>query len=244
MEYKTFNLKGTRELTDSHHSESRIFIKGSELFKILNGDKITSKRKETIELLSEFSNPFCVFPNYGLLNKKGDFCGYEMDYQHNYTVMLEYLRHNYIPFKIRKECIKMLCRAIDYLERNGISFIDLHSENILVNDKGIKIIDLDGSIPYEHISSYSKNARKAITNMRLALMSLSLLFNNPNIEYNFPNDSEVNKLLKSLNKNKAEIIKKVFTFDNGTDTIIDIEEDIDSFDEEKVEYARHILRLR
>lgn len=75
-------------------------------------------------------------------------------------------------------------------------------------------------------------------------MSLSLLFNNPIIEYNFPNDSEVNKLLKSLNKNQAEIIKKVFTYDNGTDTIIDIEEDIDSYDEEKVEYARHILRLR
>ena len=31
---------------------------------------------------------------------------------------------------------------------------------------------------------------------------------------------------------------------NKSITIIDIEEDIDSYDEEKVEYARHILRLR
>lgn len=243
MEYKVLSLKGTKELTNSHHSESRIFVKGTELFKVLNSDKITQERKEAIEMLSELSNPFCVFPNYGLLNKKGNFCGYEMDYQYNYSVMLEYLKHNYIPFNKRKEYIKMLCKAIDYLEKSGISFIDLHLENLLINSEGIKVIDLDGSIPYEYIFSYSKNTRMSITNMRLALMSLSILFNNPNIEYTFPNDSEVDKLSKSLNKKQAEIIRKVFTFDNRIKDI-NVEEDIDSFDEDKVEYARYVLRLK
>lgn len=234
------DLDKLKKMRTTLSSESKLYIKDDLLYKILLDNHRNEKRKRNIELLSKYNHPNCVFPKDIILNEKtNEFIGLTIDYLKDYKTLYKSIKTDKMSFERRKHIAIKICEIQSHLEKEKISFVDIHSNNIMIKDNDIKLIDLDSASFFEeNLSPVYEHLRQDIISDRLSKLFFSLLYGKE-LKYEEIDEERINKLLKYSTKKQQELIEKVFLFKS---TIIDPREYMEDFDEQDMEVCRLILR--
>ena len=232
-------LRKFARIKSSVNNESKLYKNKDTLYKILNPTHRTKERQQNIERLSNYSHKNCVFPNDLVYSKEDNsFIGLTMDYLDDYLTLKYAFKKGKASFNDGKAMSYQLCDANKYLEKNGISYFDFHTSNVMVKNDDIKLIDMDGSI--FHIGKYSQSyelQRKNIINMNLSQLCFLLLYGS---EFSFSgiSENEINELRKNANRKQKEFLNRVFLVNNN---VIDIADYLDYFDEQFMEDSKLVL---
>lgn len=233
------SLQDLKRIKSSCNYESNIYINNDRIYKILDDDCRSIRREENIEKLSQYSHPNCVFPQNKLINLNGEFIGLEEEFLRGYKTLKKYL-NNYDPiYKSRILLAYKICEIQRFLEESKISFIDLHTDNIMIKDNNIKIIDLDSAeiLDSEIQSEVFEYLRKELINKNLARTiyqtMLGFSFNSRLVS-----DLQKSKLLEISNDKQKAVVNTIFS----NNDIINVEDYIDYLDEDYMEESKMILR--
>ena len=121
----------------------------------------------------------------------------------------------------------------------GISFIDIHLDNIMILDNIIKFVDLDSCefISKTVNSDVFEYIREDLISRYLAEVCFFTLYGKAFNIFELDRES-VNNLLKIANEKQRKILYKIFL----KGETIDIENYLDSFDEDFIEQSKLILK--
>lgn len=123
--------------------EGTLLLKqGSYLYKLYN-KKLAKKKEPLIDALMELNIDNCVIPD-AKIYLKNKFRAIRMVYYSQYQTLLKTLKGN-IDLQSRLSLCKKALTAIKNLYNHGIAYYDIHTENILVYNDDIKLVDLDSS---------------------------------------------------------------------------------------------------
>lgn len=230
-----------KRLKTDVNNESKIFVNKNRLYKLLFNDCITKKREENIEKLSNFKLPNCVFPDNKIINNYGEFVGIEEEYLKGYKTLGFYLNHNYLEYEKRKLIAHKLCEIQRLLDNNSISFVDMHTHNIMINNDDIKVIDLDSAeVINEKNSEVFDYLRRDLICRNLAVICYQALFGYDINIYKVRKERLIRLLSKSNDKQK-EFLNKVYK--NNGEGLLEVEDYIDEFDEYFMEESKLILKI-
>ena len=208
-----YDFSKFRKIKAEVNYESSIYVYKDRLYKLLNEDCLSKHREENIEELSNFNNPNCVFPENKIVNNYGEFLGVEEEYLKGYKTLAFYLNHNYLEYEKRKQIAYKICEIQNYLDNNNISFVDMHSNNLMIKDDNLKLIDLDSAEIINERSEVFNYIRRELICRNLAISCYQALFGyNINV-YNVRRD-RIARLLSKANANQADFLYKVFDSSN------------------------------
>ena len=144
--------------------------------------KVTPDIEKIVTKASELDNPHVVKPEFGLYSK-GKFVGYGMEYIKNASYINSFITNNIkypiLSFNQRKQLMLDLARTVRYLYENNFAYYDLHENNILYAEDGLKLIDIDGSILKGTVNAgMDFNAAIRKTTKNLSLFTLAFIYNN------------------------------------------------------------------
>ena len=233
-------LSKFKKIRSTTNYESTVFHDNNRLYKILNDECRCIEREEVSEYLSKLNHPNCVFPRNKLLDTNYEFIGVEEEYLKGYKNLSEYINHNQIDFNKRQELAYKLCEVQYYLDKNNISFLDLHTDNIMTDGNNLKIIDLDSS----QILDQNKNMdiyeyfRANLISTNLSVVCYQILFGY-SFNFNRIKKDRINKLFSISNEKQKVLLSKVFS----REKIIDVSEYIKEFDEYYMEESKLILKV-
>ena len=213
--------------------EIREDIKNSNLERL-----IISDLDKNVEYISSISGEHYVLPKYSLYTSKIsplNYKGYGMDYLRDYKNLSSIIENNDYTFKDKMHLCKTLCDAIIKLEKYKVAYWDLHSDNILVNDKNIKICDMDSVVSNE-VSGYIEYKKSLMWSYKhLSLLLLSILYGIDDIEFlDVIKNNKDNKFIKDSKMFKRVIDNNYYMFYP--------DKYLDSFTEEYVEDTKLLLK--
>ena len=168
-----------------------------------------------------------------------------MPYYRNYQTLYEY-NITSISLEERKQIAHTICKKIKKLNDLGFLYLDLHSNNILVRNNDIKIIDMDSCklrdlLLYKDIGKdYYEQTLCDIENY-LSTLIMQILFG-INLDVSIYLSLEKQKKLISKSSDK---LKPFYThaFELQSKSTYNCEEYIDLSDETTINDAKLILRL-
>lgn len=230
----------------SMNNNSNIFVKDDDLIKMpkIWEDNSNLKKiilgdmEKNIEVISNIEGNNYVLPKYSIYTSRvatPNYKGYGMDFFKDYQNLSEIIGKNEYSFKDRMDLCKTLCDAIIKLEKYKVAYWDLHSDNILIKDKNIKICDMD-SIISAFVSGYIEYKRTLMTSYKyLSLLLLSILYGINDIDlYNMIKEKRNAKFIKESKIFKRVIDKNYYIF--YPDKYLDL------FTEDYVENTKLILK--
>lgn len=232
----------------SINNNSTIFINDNDLIKmpkiredIKNSNlerEFISDLDKNIEYISSISSEHYVLPKYSLYTSKIsplNYKGYGMDYLKNYKNLSSIIGNNSYAFEDKMYLCKTLCDAIIKLEKYKIAYWDLHPDNILINDKNIKICDMDSIVSHE-VSGYIEYKKTLMWSYKhLSLLLLSILYGIDDIEFlNIIKNNKNARFIKDSKMFKRVIDNSYYMFYP--------DKYLDSFTEEYVEDTKLLLK--
>lgn len=141
------DLKKISKLTNIYNSN--LYINGEDLIKSLNypvlGDSFAIMEKK-FELLDKITEQEYILPKYLLYLESlnaSNLKAYGMKHFVDYDVIEKMIHDGNCSYKDKLEICKKICDAFINLEKYKIAYWDIHSDNILVKGKDIKICDMD-----------------------------------------------------------------------------------------------------
>ena len=128
-------LSKFKKLNPACNSESTLYTDNNTLYKVLKPFCRDKVRERNIELLSEYNHPNCMFPKDKLISKDSqDFIGITLDYLKDYITLSDALIKRNMTFSTRKDLAHKICKINKDLEELKISFVDIHPDNIMINN--------------------------------------------------------------------------------------------------------------
>ena len=228
-----------KRITAQNNEESKIYVDKDSLYKIYYSLGLRKFKEKRIEKLSLYSHPNCIFPRKKIVDKWNRFIGIEEEFLKNYITLRNKLLLNDLDYEDRLLISHQLCKTSKDLEHMGISFIDIHLDNIMILDNIIKFIDLDSCefISKTVNSDVFEYIRKDLISRYLAEVCFFTLYGKAFNIFELDRES-VNNLLKIANEKQRKILYKIFL----KGETIDIENYLDSFDEDFIEQSKLILK--
>lgn len=232
----------------SINNNSTIFIKGKELIKMpkIREDikrsnlerMIITELDENVEYISSILGNHYILPKYSLYRSKVaplNYKGYGMDFYEGYKTLSSTIESNEYSFQDRVYLCKSLCDAIIKLEKYKVAYWDLHTDNILINGKDIKICDMD-SIVSSKVSGYIEYKKSLMWSYKhLSLLLLSILYSIDNVDFeNIIKNNKDKRFIKDSKIFKRVIDKNYYMFYP--------DKYLDSFTEDYVENTKLILK--
>lgn len=153
------------------NNESKLYLVGSNIYKILRKDLRLIDRQLVVQKLILTKPDEVCNPEKVIVNEKNEFLGYSMPFLEGY----ENLDITNISCELRIEYLKKINRIFRRLLRLGLYFHDTHSGNFMINGDSLVLVDSDsasqlckGDYKYEEFYLYCccKN---------LCIFSLSLI---------------------------------------------------------------------
>ena len=232
-------LSKFKKLKTTINYESTIYTNNNILYKVLNEDFATINREENIDEMCYLSHPNCIFPKGKILNENNVFIGLYEDYLKGYKTIYNYFKNHNISLENRKEIAHIICQTQKYLESIKLSFIDLHENNIMFDGKNIKLIDLDSAeFIHKELSDVFEYLRKDLICKNLSITIYQILLGKC-FKTNDIDKYAFSQLRNISNNKQLELLNKFV--DKGN--IIDVEEYIESFNEDYVEECKLILHI-
>ena len=229
------------EINPNDHKESKLYINNDELIKIIHDSFLSEKRRQNILLLDKIKHPNCVKANYAISNKEDKINGYSMEYLDGYITLAKFITKKNIPFEKRQDIAHNLCQIINDLQDMEYSFVDIHSDNFLIKNDNIKLIDLDSGRFKSFCNDDSYNFRCDFAYNYLADLCLQVLLGT---DIDLKNDIDFPK--KKLIYNNMSNAQRVFlnhVFDNSIGNFDPIEY-LDFFDKNIIDDTKEILKLK
>ncbi len=228
-EFKKFKL-----FNPCAHSESVLYIDKKEVLKILH-PMFADNRKKTIELLSQIEHKNCITPLYSLI-MNDSFCGYAMKYYKKYIVLSKKILDPNIPYKQRQIIAKQIWEILIFFKEINFSFVDLHEDNIIINDEfDLQFLDLDSG----YFRKNSDSLKMPLTSKRACMITLNILFGVRPMSFyeNFEKNSF--KIKNMMSK------RQIILFNHALEEPKDFDglEYIDDFSEESVNHIKNKLKL-
>ena len=232
----------------SINKNSTIFIDDNDLIKMpeIREDIKNSNLERSflydldknIEHIASISGEHYVLPKYSLYMSKIfslNYKGYGMDFLKDYRKLSSLIEDNSYNFKDRIYLCKTLCDAIIKLEKYKIAYWDLHSDNILINDKNIKICDMDSIVSHK-VSGYIEYKKTLMWSYKhLSLLLLSILYGIDDIEFlDVIKNNKDNKFIKDSKMFKRVIDNSYYMFYP--------DKYLDSFTEDYIEDTKLLLK--
>lgn len=242
MEKRIISDKYFDKLSSFGHScNSILYRDGDDLIKILYdpecGDTY-EKRENKFQLLERIVEPEFVLPKYLVYVdeiKTDNLRGYGMDYLEDYKVVSSIINNKEYSHKDKLEICRKICDAITKLEKYKISYWDIHSENILINGKDIRICDMDSVTSKNIDGDYSYRSDLSDSYRYLTSIMLSILYEMDEFD-----------LIKNLKRKKSrkfvkesEMFKRVA---NSEGYIFYPDKYLDIFTEDYVNETKALIR--
>lgn len=223
------------------HSESELYIKDNQLFKILLEGHRDEIKKRSIIKLSEFDNKECCIPNSLIYKTRVDnlFTGLAIDFLEYYS---ELQKEFYtLPYKDRLIIAKKVALLFESFENKQFVYTDIHLRNILLSGSDIKLIDMDGGC---FSSIIGETRYKELLNHSYKRLSLYMLILLSGIQNCQPRDiiNNIVLLKKHSNKNQTKVINSATTLEQ--DKGYHVSDYLDSFTEEYIEDTKKRLISR
>ena len=233
------SLKKYKKIKSDFNNESNIYIKDELLYKILLDEHRNLERLNNIKLLSSYSHPNCIFPKDIVYNKVNKyFIGLTIEYLKNYKTLSKSLEDNNLTFDKRKELAYKICKVQSFLEKENISFLDMHSNNIMVKDDDIKVIDLDSAVIHNNdYSDVFEHIRKDIISSNLAQVCFQLLYGK-DVKFTNEDNKIIMELLSISNRRQRVFLEKALLHKSHLIHPIDY---LDEFNENYMEESKLVL---
>lgn len=241
MDIKTIkNYNKFTEINPSSNNESKLYKSNDELIKIIYDSFLDENRKQNILLLENIKHPNCVTPNYAVSKNGKDINGYAMDYLEGYINLSKY-NNKKLSFRERKKIAHKICQILNDLKEYEFSYIDVHSDNFMIKNNDIQLVDMDSGKFKSLCKDDSYNFRcEYVTNYISELCYQILLGTNIDLKNEINYYAKVRLINKSSTKQK-EFLNHVF--DNAFG-YFDTEEYIDLFNETTIEDTKKILNIK
>jgi len=229
------------KLKNLNNQESKLYTYENYLYKKIHNYLLTKERIQTIDELSILNNPSYVTPKK-IVIYKNKINGYLMNYYKEYKQITQYILNKNITLEERKNISKKICMLIKELENIDILYTDIHSDNILIKDNDIKLIDMDSVLmPWNNKDIEIRNKIKIYIQNYLADLSLQIMTGSENIYRRKVTKQQKNKILSICNNNQKEFIEHSFETNYNNFNAIDY---IDEFDNQTINNIRLELRLK
>lgn len=228
------NSKGTIKLDNVYHSESDLYVKNDIIYKIFKSLVLDEEMINTIKLLCEIKHKSLCEVLYPVTLNNININGIAMKYYKDYMTLSKYIEIYNMSLNERIELIKKLDEIFKSFKSINYSYFDIHTDNILINNNNIKIIDTTSGVFNDN------NERDRITMLnRMAYLYYLVLLgveseNNQNI-------SVKKRLLGRLNDKQRSFLLHALEIEYSD---FDPLECIDLFDEETIVDQKKILRLK
>lgn len=235
---KRVSVKKCEKLTPDFNTESTLYLDGTNkiLYKIIKKEFLTLERIKTIEKLSEIENAFLVTPLFGVsLKDWKNIEGFAMKYYSDYITLAKYILSSNLSFEERKQLIYRLSTIFESFKAIGFKYIDVHSDNILINSEGsIKVADTDSGIfePYKE-----EDTDYAIINNYITKLYYQILTGK--VSFRSVSNSQISRLI-----GRATPKQQIFlyhSFDRECSLSFNPVDYIEYFDEDIIEDAKLIL---
>lgn len=207
---------------------------GNYLYKLY--DKKQAKRKE--ELIDTLGNikgiDNCVIPD-AKIYYKNRFRLIRMEYYSQYQTLFELFKSD-IDLQKRLLLCKKSIETIKDLYNHGIGYHDIHTENIIVNDEDIKLVDLDGSI----LLSKCNIEQLEFAKHRIAINTIMLIltcFYQTEFHEMVPKNENVLRFILTYpmdNRLRTYVIRFISQYLNGETMDTNFEQLLNFFEEEKI----------
>lgn len=183
MEKKIVSNKYFKELIHFGPScNSILYVDDNDLIKRMYEpvyDETYEKREQRLELIGDIIGKEYLVPKYLVYINKlmpSNLEGYGMDFVSNYKPVSSISNSKNYSHKEKLEICKKICDAITGLERYGVSYWDVHSENVLVNKDDIKICDMDAVTTKKIDGEFLYRVDLAQSYKHLTSLVLSILY--------------------------------------------------------------------
>lgn len=191
------------------NNESKLYLVGSNIYKILRKDLRLIDRQLVVQKLILTKPDGVCNPEQVIVNEENEFLGYSMPFLEGY----ENLDITNVPYELRIEYLKKINQIFRRLLRLGLYFHDTHSGNFMVNGNSIILVDSDsasqickGDYKYEEFYLYC--CCKNLCNLSLSL----ILGTNINILNSRFGKKEMKKQLLEFNDGAlSEIVRFAYS---------------------------------
>ena len=170
--FESINLDNINLETLPKFKDTNLFVYNNELLKLTPQNKQKNIMKmHQFFLLNPI--PFCISPNK-VLFKDDKYVGYSMNYDLNYKPLSSY------KDKLTKEQkIEIIKQVYEYLmiTNNYFIYSDIDEDNILYNNKDLKLIDFDDVYLKKDLTKEKEESLLLSQRMVFNLFACSLIYN-------------------------------------------------------------------
>lgn len=235
---KRFSVKKCEKLSPDFNTESVLYLDriNKILYKIIRKEFLTPERIETIKKLSEIENEFLVTPLFGIsLKDWKNIDGFAMKFYSDYITLAKYISNSNLSFEERKKLIYRLATIFESFKEIGFKYIDVHSDNILINpEKSIKVVDTDSGIfePFRENDTDYGIINNYITKLYYSILTGKVSFRDVS-------SSQISRLIGRATPKQQTFL--YHSFDRECSLSFNPVDYIEYFDEDIVEDAKLIL---
>ncbi len=235
------NIKNkTIPITRRLNTESKLYLYNETLIKIYKSNVNLDDKRRILDTISSFDIKGCLIPDFALY-EKDTLCGIQMNYLFDYDSIYNIINNENLDFKIRRDIAFKICQIILAIERKNTIYQDIHEDNILINNKDIKIIDMDNILlPYK-FNKYEYEIERLESRRRLIYLCMQLLLNRCNLNITNINESKIKAVYTLSNQKQKELYDFAFLDKDNEINPLDY---LSYFNEGYIECIKKILYLR
>lgn len=219
------------------HNESELYLYNGDIIKLFN-KRISFDRQRTILSLDEIERQECIIPKYSIIYGS-NIVGYGMEYLKDFSTLFRLIEDESLSFSDRKQIAIKLYQIIMYLERIGVCYPDIHTDNFLYKDGIVKVIDMDSVMLDKICVKDNFNYNIELSYLRLARLCFTILINMRVILPFELNSIEQSDIIEFFDGDKKEYFKYIFGYEKSDKYFIDT---IDRFTEEDSILIRSYLK--
>lgn len=219
------------------HNESELYLYNGDIIKLFN-KRISFDRQRTILSLDEIERQECIIPKYSIIYGS-NIVGYGMEYLKDFSTLFRLIEDESLSFSDRKQIAIKLYQIIMYLERIGVCYPDIHTDNFLYKDGIVRVIDMDSVMLDKICVKDNFNYNIELSYLRLARLCFTILINMRVILPFELNSIEQSDIIEFFDGDKKEYFKYIFGYEKSDKYFIDT---IDRFTEEDSILIRSYLK--
>lgn len=219
------------------HNESELYLYNGDIIKLFN-KRISFDRQRTILSLDEIERQECIIPKYSIIYGS-NIVGYGMEYLKDFSTLFRLIEDESLSFSDRKQIAIKLYQIIMYLERIGVCYPDIHTDNFLYKDGIVKVIDMDSVMLDKICVKDNFNYNIELSYLRLARLCFTILINMRVILPFELNSIEQSDIIEFFDGDKKDYFKYLFGYEKSDKYFIDT---IDRFTEEDSILIRSYLK--
>lgn len=219
------------------HNESELYLYNGDIIKLFN-KRISFDRQRTILSLDEIERQECIIPKYSIIYGS-NIVGYGMEYLKDFSTLFRLIEDESLSFSDRKQIAIKLYQIIMYLERIGVCYPDIHTDNFLYKDGIVKVIDMDSVMLDKICVKDNFNYNIELSYLRLARLCFTILINMRVILPFELNSIEQSDIIEFFDGDKKDYFKYIFGYEKSDKYFIDT---IDRFTEEDSILIRSYLK--